>query len=1095
MMSYHSLGGYAKSARRSSIPKSINPMKNQINYLVTALKFAACTLTANTASAVSERFTSSGTFTPPAGITSVTVECWGGGGAGGAVHKTGTVTTSANNAIGGGGAGGAYAKRVNVPVTPGTPYTITIPAAATNSTLVVDTRVNGANVTFTGDDDGVGPVDDHICTAVGGEGGESAVSTNAGNVGLPGTGSTVGCVGDVFFAGGNGGTVGGGGGPSDLAAGINANSSSFAIGSDAIHNGGLGAATKTGAGIANNGGVPGAGGGGSRAATLGTSFAGGNGAKGQIIITYSGATVVKANNPDNLDQGSSWVGGNTPDFTGIAKWDATVTTVNTTVLGADLTWGGINIANPTGLVTINAGNTLTNNGGIDMSAATADLTLNCGLALGGPAIWNVAATRTLTVGGMVSGAQAITKQGDGKVILSSANTYSGETAVNGGSLQLGANDVIPDGTSNGNLSISASNTLDLNGYSDTINGLSGAGIVDNTAAATTSTLTAGGNNASSTFSGVIQNSGSTSVTNLVKTGSGTLTLSGANTFSGTVTVNGGRLALSNVSPLPNISGLTIGGAFLGVASVNNLVITAPITLTGNMVVIPNGGGVLLYSLNGPIGGTGNISFTTEANSYSGADNRASIGASGDFAGNITVSTQNPANNMTVQLGTVNALPATAVVTLDGGDGNGSTWSDLDLFGFNQTLAGLTNITRTSRLQRVYNADTNPTVTLTINNSSAYTFGGRLGKTGGTNFALTKSDIGTFTLTGINPFSGATKITAGILSLGNSQALQGSPLDTLNSVTGDATNGLQTTVTALTLGGLTGNKNLASVFETTAGGYSGVTALTLNPVTGASHSYSGGISAGAAGMTLTKSGAGTQTLSGSNTYTGATTVSAGTLSLVGGSQTSAITVDNLASLGFTLGSPTSSTAAVTFNAGSSVKITGAPAPATTYTLLTTTATITGPLTLNPLIPGFDLQVDGGNTLKLVPAAAAGYSSWAALNGAGPNLDDDHDNDGVDNGIEYFIGGPSGNTTGFTPLPSVNTASGLSVTWPKAATYTGSYGTDFAVETSATLTGPWTQEIEFPNSGYTVTFPTATEVKFTFPTPLGSKNFARIKVTGP
>ena len=48
-----------------------------------------------------------------------------------------------------------------------------------------------------------------------------------------------------------------------------------------------------------------------------------------------------------------------------------------------------------------------------------------------------------------------------------------------------------------------------------------------------------------------------------------------------------------------------------------------------------------------------------------------------------------------------------------------------------------------------------------------------------------------------------------------------------------------------------------------------------------------------------------------------------------------------------------------------------------------------------------------------------------------VDQDHDNDGVDNGVEYFLGGNTV-TTGFTPLPGP--VSGA-VTWVKSSTYTG------------------------------------------------------------
>jgi hypothetical protein len=130
--------------------------------------------------------------------------------------------------------------------------------------------------------------------------------------------------------------------------------------------------------------------------------------------------------------------------------------------------------------------------------------------------------------------------------------------------------------------------------------------------------------------------------------------------------------------------------------------------------------------------------------------------------------------------------------------------------------------------------------------------------------------------------------------------------------------------------------------------------------------------------------------------------------------------------------------------------------------------------------------------LAAEVVGAYSSWAGLNGAGVNLDDDHDNDGVDNGIEYFLGGPSGATTGFTALPGIiDTAGTLSVTWPKGAGYLGVYGTDFVIETSPTLNGDWTTETL---GGGNVT-DTGTEVKFTFPGPLSGKNFARLKVMGP
>jgi hypothetical protein len=117
-----------------------------------------------------------------------------------------------------------------------------------------------------------------------------------------------------------------------------------------------------------------------------------------ILSTTSwAANVIKADNADNLNLGTSWVSGSPPTSLDIGVWDSTVTTPNTTVLGANTNWAGIRISNPGGPVTINAGNFLTNGAsGIDMSTANNALTLNNGVVLGANQTWNVAGGQTLT---------------------------------------------------------------------------------------------------------------------------------------------------------------------------------------------------------------------------------------------------------------------------------------------------------------------------------------------------------------------------------------------------------------------------------------------------------------------------------------------------------------------------------------------------------------------------------------------------------------------------------------------------------------------------------------------------------------------------
>ncbi len=520
-----------------------------------------------------------------------------------------------------------------------------------------------------------------------------------------------------------------------------------------------------------------------------------------LEITSTVPSVVKKDNAIELSNGLSWTNDVGPNTSEVGKWNSTVNSPNTTDLGADLTWAGIAIENPNGLVTINGTHTLTLGAAtvdIDMGAATADLTLNCPLALDADHSWSVAASRTLTLGGQVSGAFGVTKVGIGTAVLSSgANSYTGDTSVTTGVLKLGASNVIPDGTGNGNVSVSA--TLDLNGNSETINNLSGAGIVDNLAAVTNSTLTVNSINPTSTFNGSLRDTASTATLNLIKTGAGTQTFSGANTLSGAVSITGGTLVVSNIAAFPNISGISMGDTTAIRADVADAVIGAPISVgaagTTSTIQTPNVAGsgttAVEFNLNGAISGDADLTFKgiQSNNAYSTIILRGASIYTGSTRFTCSDELAAPGTegnqNIFVRLGATNALPVTTVLTLDGGDGVGTSpgrYCELNLNGRNQTLAGLKNVTgRALRVQRVVNSGAD--ATLTVDNADNHAYSGQLGWVSGfgsapyNNFNVTKNGVGIQTFSGARRYDGNTTVNGGTLSLGSAN-----PNDELSTVT-------------------------------------------------------------------------------------------------------------------------------------------------------------------------------------------------------------------------------------------------------------------------------------------------------------------------
>jgi autotransporter-associated beta strand protein len=216
----------------------------------------------------------------------------------------------------------------------------------------------------------------------------------------------------------------------------------------------------------------------------------------------------------------------------------------------------------------NIGGGITHNGGTltltsgRLSSTNFDLrthTLSTNLALNGNLVLNPGQETTLVLGGVISemsGTRTVTKSGVGIARLDAAASYSGVTTISNGVLRLGVAGALPSGAGKGNLTMNPGTgltaVLDLNGFNQTLNGLSSSGTgtsrIDNLSS-TAATLTVGAADGAGVFAGALQSTGGT--LNLVKTGTGTINLAGVNTQSGTITVNAGVLQFSKLTALYN----------------------------------------------------------------------------------------------------------------------------------------------------------------------------------------------------------------------------------------------------------------------------------------------------------------------------------------------------------------------------------------------------------------------------------------------------------------------------------------------------------------------------------------------------------------
>ena len=784
---------------------------------------------------------------------------------------------------------------------------------------------------------------------------------------------------------------------------------------------------------------------------------------------------------------SNWASGILPNAAGISvrvnndiSGDQTIQLTGATTVGS-LDLGDSNSTHAFTL-TPSGGSLVFNNSGV-----TANLSKSSGgndiisapVSLVDALVLTQSASGTLAFSGGISGAKALTKAGAGTVVLASPNSYTGVTTLDDGLLRL-----------------------------DNASGLPGG--IDNAVGAGESALA---------FEGGVLGLATGDFTRQMGTGAGQLDwVTGSGGFAAfgadrQVRLNNGTTAFSWASTILGTDNILIlshstathtidfrnGISFAGqkrTVRVEDGAAAVDATLSGKLT----GGTSSGFTKTGP----GVLSLTNATNDYTGVttvadgllrlQNAAALpsgnleltggGALGLGAGDFTARTIGTGVSQVQWLGSGGfaAFGATRAVKFSNSSIN---WHETGTnFIGNGRVLILSHDTADATLdwQQPISLAGNLRIVEVDDGSAAIDAkmsGIIAGGSSGTINIFSKTGAGTLAFTAQNTYWGETIINSGTLMIGDGGAVggisQNTPIITVEPGAVLAVNRNNT---------LTQGTNALKVAITGEGGF-------------------------------TQAGSGNTVLMLANTYIGPTTLNAGTLTLGAAGvlpDASEVSIGN-ATLAAGSVSETAGrldvTGTATINLGAGAKLSFANSSAIDWT--GGTLQLTGPVVLGgpngslrfgttssgltdtqllkitaPGLTAFDLDANG----YLIATVVTSYSTWQTANGTTQAFNLDHDNDGVPNGIEHFLGGTT-DTTGFTPLPGVtNTAGTLSVTWTRHATYTGNYDTDFFVETSASLSGPWTPEPADPAPGFTVTFPSANEVKFTFPP--GPKNFARLKV---
>lgn len=422
-------------------------------------------------------------------------------------------------------------------------------------------------------------------------------------------------------------------------------------------------------------------------------------------------------------------------------------------------------------------------------------------------------TSTTTISGVMSGSGSLTKIGtSGILVLSGANTYSGKTLINVGTISVKSiNSVVggsassglgtPTTEADGTINLGATTTAGTLIYTGTgettdrilnLAGTTGGGIVQNDgtgplvfsrdltatgAGAKTLTLQ-GTNTGDNRINGIIVNS--SSPTAVTKAQSGTWTLAGANTFTGNISMNSGRLNIANPSALGGGTNVVGGTASFDNLTGSDLTVTNALTLSGGSVTYAGTANNMTYT--GPVTISGaNRTITVASNTLTlgGAITAGTFTFTKAGAGTLILTVPSAYTNTTVLTGGTLALGD------DGATGTGA----INLNSATATIRSSSAATRTLTNAITLSTDTTfgssttgdliftgpvnsgaVAKTLTINNATT-TFNGVIAGTTAT--ILTKAGNGTLVFNGANTYTKPTTINAGTLVLGSTGSIDSS----------------------------------------------------------------------------------------------------------------------------------------------------------------------------------------------------------------------------------------------------------------------------------------------------------------------------------